>query len=509
MCSTSHMKNIIKNPRIIWYALIVGFALILVSLWQINSIMQTLKNEEIKQVEIWAKAISRKANMLKRTHEFYSRTLEVERIKLQRFIEAYKVIISLDENADLSSPNLQFYTKIIMDNKTIPVIITDEFNNIQFSQNISLAPNQRVLVGDLYKQFSKNKPFEYEVYGMKFKLYYTESNVYKELKSTINEVVNSFLNEITDNGVSVPVIITDSKKENIFAYGNIDSVKLCKENLQNTIESMLDDNKPIKITLPGNQYGYILFNTNKTISLLRYFPLVYLFFFILFAILLYLVLKTIKTAEQNIVWIGMSKETAHQLGTPISSLVAWSELLKTNPDNIAICTEMDKDIQRLTQTSQRFSHIGSNVELKPKNIVSVIFNMIEYMSARCSKNINFVCNIEKSASIIIPINQFLIEWTIENLFKNAIDAMEGCGQITICLQNNSKNIYIDISDTGKGISKTSHKKIFRAGFTTKKRGWGLGLSLVKKVVEDYHKGNIYVKNSTIGAGTTFRIELNK
>ncbi|MDO5760560.1 MAG: HAMP domain-containing sensor histidine kinase [Bacteroidota bacterium] len=503
------MKKIIKNPRIIWYALLIGFSLILVSLWQINVIIKKLRHEETKQVEIWAKAISRKANMLKDTKELYSKTLEIERIKMQRFIEAYKIIISLDENADLTSPDLQFYTRIIMDNKTIPVIITDEFNNIQFSQNIDIPQGEKVLVGDLYKKFSRNKPLEYEVYGMKFKLYYTESNIYTNLKATIDEVMSSFISDIINNGVSVPVIITDSKKEKVLAYGNISPERLCKRNLPTTINSMLSDGEPIRISLPNNSYGYIFFNKSKIISVLQFFPWIYLFFLILFAGLLYLVLKAIKTSEQNIVWVGMSKETAHQLGTPISSLSAWSELLKNNQENTSICKEMDKDIERLSVISQRFSHIGSNPDLKPTDIVPVIVNMVDYMSARSSKNILFNSNIEENLSIIIPLNQFLIEWTFENLFKNAIDAMDGKGEISIILQNEDKKIFIDITDTGKGIPKTMYKKIFQPGFTTKKRGWGLGLSLVRRIVEEYHNGKIYVKNSVVGQGTTFRIELKK
>lgn len=503
------MKNFFKNPRIIWYALLLGFVLILISLWQVDVIIKKLREEEIKQVEIWAKAISRKANMLKETKELYGKTLELEKIKMQRFIEAYKIIISLDEKADLTSPDLQFYTRIIMDNKDIPVIITDEFNNIQFSQNIDLLPNQKVLVGDLYKQFSRNKPLEYEVYGMKFKLYYMESKIYMNLKSTIEEVMYSFVNDIINNGVSVPVLITDSTKRKVLAYGNIDPHRLNKANFENTINSMLDDGKPIRFSLPNNDYGYILFNKNKTISFLQYFPLVYFLFFIFFTLLLYLVLKAIKNSERNIVWVGMSKETAHQLGTPISSLSAWSELLRNKEENVSICNEMDKDIQRLSIISQRFSHIGSTPDLKPIDIIPIVINMVEYMSARSSKNINFKYNINQNLSIIIPSNQFLIEWTLENLFKNAIDAMEGKGEINLELQNNEKNIFIDISDTGKGIPKTMYKKIFQPGFTTKKRGWGLGLSLAKRIVEEYHKGKIYVKNSSLGEGTVFRIELNK
>ncbi len=503
------MKRFILNPKILWYSLIIGFALVLFSLLEINNVIKKLRDEEIKQVEIWAKAVSRKADMVKETKEFYDKTLKVEQTKLQRFVEAYKIILSQDENADLTSSNLQFYTKIIMDNTTIPVIITDEFNNIQFFQNVEPEPQEKVLVGKLYQRFSHNKPLEYEVYGMKFKLYYTESNVFANLRKVTDEVMLSFLSDVTNNGVSVPVIITDSTMKEVIAYGNIDSTNLkSKDKLQATINDMLDDNEPIRISLPGKHFGYIIFQKNKTISLLRYFPLLYIFFFILFGGLLYLVLRAVKTSEQNLVWVGMSKETAHQLGTPISSLTAWVELLRANEENASTCEEMDKDIQRLSIISQRFSQIGSRPTLKNQNIVPIINNMVEYMSLRSPKKVVFANKISKD-SVIVPLNQFLIEWTFENLFKNAIDAMEGNGNITVSMEENEKKIFIDVADTGKGMQKSMFKKIFQPGFTTKKRGWGLGLSFVKRIVEEYHNGKIYVKSSTVNVGTTIRVELNK
>ena len=503
------MKQFFKNPKILWYSLIIGFAIVLFSLHSINNVVKKLRDEEIKQVEVWAKAISRKADMVKETKEFYEKTLEVERTKMQQFIEAYKIIISQDENADLTSPKLQFYTKIIMDNKTIPVIITDEFNNIQFSQNVEPPITEKVLVGERYRNFVQNKPLEYEVYGMKFRLYYAESHVYRKLKSLMDEVMYSFLNEITNSGVSVPVVITNEKSDNVLAFGNIDSVSLIGNNLPKTLKDMSSDSKPIKISLPNKHSGYIYFKKNKTISMLNYFPLLYIFFFILFSGLLYLVLRTLKSSERNLVWVGMSKETAHQLGTPISSLTAWVELLKMNEENISTCEEMDKDIQKLSLISKRFSQIGSTPTQKRENIIPVINNTVEYMSRRSPKNIVFINKTDKNKEVNLMFNQFLLEWTLENIFKNAIDAMEGSGTISISTEENSKKLYIDVEDNGKGMPKSMYRKIFQPGFTTKTRGWGMGLSLVKRIVEEYHDGKIFVKNSVVGQGTTFRIELNK
>lgn len=504
------MKNFIKNPNILWYLLLIGFGVVLFSLWVINNVIKNLRDEEAKQVELWAKAISRKSDMVKQTQEFYNNTLKVEQKELQRFVEAYKIIMSMSEDVNLSSPELKFYTDVIMDNKNIPLVITDEFNNILFTQNIDPEPKEKVLVGDLYKKFTRNKPLEYETYGMKFRLYYTESNVFSNLQAVTDKIIYSFLDEITNNGVSAPVIITDSTMRNILAYGNMDKDKVLPKNMKKTIESLLDnDNTAIKIALPDNDYGYIIFEKNKTVSILQYFPILLLSFFILFACMLFLVLRTIKSSERNLVWVGMGKETAHQLGTPISSLMAWVEILRSNPENKETCQEMDKDIERLNIISQRFSHIGSKPDLKVQDVISIIDNVVRYMSSRCPKKITFINNAEHHCEVLLPVNQFLMEWSLENIFKNAIDAMKGTGTISISFTETTEKLYIDISDTGKGMSKSMFKKIFQPGFTTKKRGWGMGLSLVRRVIEDYHNGKVYVKNSVPETGTTFRIELNK
>lgn len=502
------MKKYYNNTRLLWVLLMIGFIIVFATLWQINVIINSLREGEQKQVEIWAKAISRKAEIVKQTQEFYGATLEEENRKMQQFIEAYKIILSQDDDADLTSPKLKFYTKILMDNKTIPVVVTDEFNNIQFSQNVDLK-DQKVLVGDLYKQFSQHKPWEYEVYGMKFRLYYKESEIYASLKSVMDEVIHSFLTEVTENTVSVPIIITNKEKTKILAYGNLDSNLVSKENVQNTLKEMASDNNPIEISLPLKQNGYIFYQKSANITILKYYPYLYMFVFVLFGVLMFQVFRAMKISEQNSVWIGMSKETAHQLGTPISSLMAWIELLKTNPENIETCKEMNKDVQRLNVVSQRFSQIGSNTVLEKQDITKTVKDMIDYISLRSPKKISFIDEIPNDMQVLIPYNRFLIEWTFENLFKNAIDAMEGDGTITVSMQTTDKKVYIDVSDTGKGIPKASFKKIFQPGFTTKKRGWGLGLSLVRRIVEEYHKGRIYVKSSVLNVGTTFRIELNK
>ena len=503
------MKNYTRNVRLNWYILTFGMVIAVVMFIPMNTIIKKLRQDEQKKVELWAAAVNNKAELIKRTQDFYQKASQSEQTRLQQFIDAYKIIMSQSEDADLSSPKLRFYTKIIMDNKTIPVIITDEFNNITLSQNVDIPQEQTVLTGDLLRKFSRNKPFEYEVYGMKFKLYYTSSLVYSDLKDMLDDLTNSLLNEVAENYVFVPVIVTDSAKEYIYISGNIPADRFSKENLKNTIDYMTKDNTPIKISMYDNKTGYIYYKRSPELTVLKYYPFLYAFILILMALLLFQIFRTMKISEQNSVWIGMSKETAHQLGTPISSLMGWTELLRMNPENEQACKEIDKDIARLNLITQRFSQIGSAVDLKQQDITLIIYNAVSYLQLRIPKKVNFVINVPLNHPLMLPLNKPLFEWTVENLIKNAVDAMEGSGTITIDLEEKSSHVHLDITDTGKGMERNQFKQIFRPGYTTKKRGWGLGRSLVKRIIEEYHKGKIYVKNSAPNEGTTFRIELYK
>jgi len=503
------MKNLRSYPRIVWWILLGCSIIAFVLFIPMNTIIKKFRKDEMQKVELWAKAISNKSDLVQHTQEFYNKVTEDEQDRLQQFIEAYKIIMSQSLDADLNSPQLSFYTKIIMDNKTIPVIITDEFNNITFTQNINLEKNQTVLAGDLLKKFTQRKPFEYEVYGMKFKLYYTTSEAYTNMKKVLDELGNNLLDEITENTILIPVILTDSTHTTIFACGNIPLNKLSNEKKAKTIEDMISQSQPIKISMVNGRTGYVYYKKSPTITLLKYYPLLYFFVLMIAVVMFFMIFRTIKESEQNKVWVGLGKETAHQLGTPISSLMAWIELLKMNPDNQEACKEMDKDIRKLNVVSQRFSQIGSKPDLKPQDITILIYNIVSYMQMRIPKKVIIKVDIPLTEPIVLPINKPLLEWTIENLIKNAVDAMEGNGTITISLKDMGSHIHLDISDTGKGMFFRQYSKIFKPGFTTKKRGWGMGLSLVKRIIEEYHSGKIYVKNSIINVGTTFRIELNK
>ena len=248
--------------------------------------------------------------------------------------------------------------------------------------------------------------------------------------------------------------------------------------------------------------------TKEILSEMKWYPYYQLLFICLFSLLAYLIFNAARKSEQNQVWAGMAKETAHQIGTPLSSLMAWVELLAQNEENKSMTIEMQKDLKRLETITERFSKIGSKTELNPENIEEIINDSVSYMSKRFSKNITFIKNIILENNII-NLNRILFIWVIENICKNAADAMKGDGTITINCKEDEKNIQLYISDTGSGIDKRIITSIFMPGVTSKKRGWGLGLSLVKRIIEDYHKGKIYVENSTQEDGTTFCIVLPK
>ena len=258
----------------------------------------------------------------------------------------------------------------------------------------------------------------------------------------------------------------------------------------------------------AKDYIDVCYDDSLMLKRLFYYPYVQLGVVMIFVVIAIFALLTSKKAEQNKVWVGLSKETAHQLGTPISSLMAWIHILKESYPDDELIPEMDKDVKRLQLIADRFSKIGSLPEPVPSSMNDVIAHVVEYMDRRTSKKV-LMKTILPEHPVTVKMNASLFEWVIENLCKNAVDAMEGSGTITITMSENNNNVSIEIHDTGKGIARKHLQSVFLPGFTTKKRGWGLGLSLAKRIVEEYHKGKIWVKSSDLGKGTTFRIELAK
>ena len=333
-------------------------------------------------------------------------------------------------------------------------------------------------------------------------------------KADENTDLELVLKVINENN-TIPVVVMDSKGNAQF-FRNIEvKGKDYADSLKNATalgRILLNENKNIRISIDdGNHSDYInvCYNDSLMLKRLHVYPFVQLGVVMLFVVVAILALLTSKKAEQNKVWVGLSKETAHQLGSPISSLIAWIEILKENYPQDELIPEMDKDISRLQLIADRFSKIGSTPEVTPDNLNMVITHVAEYMDTRTSKKIKIIRNLPEN-DIIVNLNAALFEWVVENLCKNAVDAMGGeSGSITLSIRDYNEKVAVEVADTGRGIKKKDLGNVFRPGFTTKKRGWGLGLSLAKRIVEEYHKGRIYVKSSELGKGTTFRIELRK
>ena len=315
--------------------------------------------------------------------------------------------------------------------------------------------------------------------------------------------------KIIGNNHNIPMIITN-EKDSITEWSNLDSLKIKKENyLEKQLFLMKSQNNPITISYKGEDLKqYIYYRNSDLLTKLKYYPVALILILFLFASVIYLFFKSNKVAEQNKLWTGMAKETAHQIGTPLSSLLGWIEILRLENTNENTIKEIENDVTRLNTIAERFSKIGSIPELKKQNVVEATNYSFEYLKLRSSKQVVFNFASSKK-EIYANINLQLFSWVIENLVKNAIDAMEGKGKITLTITENDKNVTITIADTGKGIPKHLQHEIFTPGFTTKKRGWGLGLSLAKRIIEDYHNGKISVLKSELGKGTTFAITLKK
>jgi anti-sigma regulatory factor (Ser/Thr protein kinase) len=325
-----------------------------------------------------------------------------------------------------------------------------------------------------------------------------------------NDEALNFLIGIIKSNTTTPVIVTDTNGL-ITQYRNIDSVKaLDSAYLYATLEVMKEENEPV--FLKSEYFPEIYhYGDSSTIIMLKYYPYVQLFIIALFIFVSYLAFSSSRKFEQNQVWVGMSKETAHQLGTPLSSLMAWVEYFRGDSETFPkeIVDEVEKDVNRLEVITERFSKVGSQPVLSETNARSIIESSIAYLQKRVSKQVAISIDDKSDLEAIAFINVSLFEWVIENLCKNAVDAMEGKGRITFLIQNKGEQVIIDVKDTGKGIPIYLQKTVFNPGYTTRKRGWGLGLSLAKRIIESYHNGQIFVATSEPGKGTTFRIKLQK
>ena len=486
-------------------AAVITFPLMI---WYSNSLIDKIAADERNKVAIWADAIQRRSEMIAFTNDFFREVAEEEEMHANYIAKAFKKLYTTQSEEDIL-----FYLEFIADNKTIPCILTDENGKVSSIKNLDSTYLEKINTPEKLQQTIENEnyntiPINY--YANKYvHLYYKESIIYTQLREVLNGITQNFLTEIADNVPSFPVVITDSTQMNVLRYNNIDSF-LVADNpayMENLIQNMRSKNAPIYITFGGNTY-YVFYEAASILRTLRIFPVIQMFLVVIFLLIAYFLFRFVRRFEQDQVWVGMSKETAHQLGTPISSLMAWSELLEHENINPDIVSEINKDISRLENVVQRFSKIGSIPKLKVENINLITQDFIAYFQSRVSSSVVFELKVP-DYQICASISRHLFEWVLENLCKNAVDAMNGIGTIIVAIQDDKHFVYIDVSDTGKGIEMNRQKTVFEPGYTTKSRGWGLGLTLARRIVRDYHKGKIEVKNSVINKGSTFRIKLKK
>lgn len=378
------------------------------------------------------------------------------------------------------------------------------FKEIKHIRTILIAVALVIAISSLLVSHSLVKDLEREERN-KMEVF---AEAYRTFNSADENTDMSLVLAVISSNNTIPVVILD-KDENITSYLNLeipkqDTIKYLKQ----SVEAMRNDGNSIKLYHEdGNEESFteVCYGESLLISRLTIYPYIQLGVVLIFVLIAIFALLSFKKTEQNRVWVGLSKETAHQLGTPISSLMAWIELLKDKYSDVLIM-EMEKDVNRLQMIAERFSKIGSMPAPVQEDMVMVLDRVVAYMERRTPNSVQFVKNFP-NPPLNASVNASLFEWVIENLCKNAVDAMDGQGTLTIHLFRDNNIVAIEITDTGKGITKNLYKSVFDPGFTTKKRGWGLGLSLAKRIVEEYHNGKIYVKRSEPGNGTTFRIEL--
>ena len=385
--------------------------------------------------------------------------------KMKLWVEAMTSIYKADTNTDL---NLAI--SVLESNNTIPMVVIDKKGKVNNYRNIVLAEgcDTMALVNGVVER-AKEKGYLIKM-DMGMSVYYDESLVLSRLSGILE----------------AQSVLLDSQSQLLSSQS-----KLLERQSQ----------------LLGRQ-SQLLDSQSQLLEGLSYYPYVQLTVLLLFFVICILAVLSSKRAEQNRVWVGLSKETAHQLGTPISSLMAWTEVLKEKYPDDELIPEMERDVARLQRVAERFSKIGSMPEPVPVDIVDVVEGAVGYVKRRSPAQVEYEVVLPERP-LMVPMNAPLVEWVLENLCKNAVDAMNGNGKITVTVSHDEKSVYVDVADTGKGIAKSCQKRVFEPGYTTKKRGWGLGLSLAKRIIEQYHKGRIFVKNSVQGKGTTFRVELKK
>ena len=485
---------------------IIAVVIVSLSMYYTNNLVKRFALQEQRQMTMWAEAVQTHAELMNYTEVFFNEVSIQESKRVELLAMAYRRFLAAS-----SDENISVYLDIIQSNISIPVVITDSDNNITLSINLPKKhQDKEIFDAEMQNDFSIYPPIKIDIYGKESSLYYNESLIYTELRNVLDDMFTFFINDVADNAAGVPVIILNQDRSHILSFGNLDESNMSNSDyVQKQIDIMSSENMPIEVNYLDGEKAYIYYRSSDLLRIVRYFPIVQILVFIFFIIVAYLLFSYARRSEQNQVWAGMAKETAHQIGTPLTSLMGWIELLKMQDTPFIGTTEMEKDIDRMKTITERFSKIGSIPTLEAHDVTAAVNDTMNYLKRRFSNN-KFEFDIKiPNREIVVPLDAALFSWVLENLTKNALDAMEDHGKLTVEMTEDAENIYIDVTDTGKGMQRSTYKQVFQPGYTSKKRGWGLGLSLARRIIEDYHKGKIFVKNSVVGQGTTFRIALKK
>jgi len=514
--------NIYSNKQKWKIILFIGaLALTGFSLFISNSIVTKVGEREKLRAKQWAGTIKKKIELVKLTNNTFNELREKERKEIATWVDATKSVGQmsiLDGNQMIDFP-----MRIIENNENIPVVIVDDQWNISSFRNTSIDSNYinkkypnlpqaekdsllEIKLRALAKDWKNNgRFFTIEVYKDLFMTCaYNDSKGIIKLEKERDSLIASFHKELIDNQGNIPVMLVKEDSNSIIG-SNIDFQKI--KNKKAYINQFKTINEPIIIDFNDGSKNLLYYDDSRELKKLLWYPYIQFLIIGLFVFIAYLLFSTFRKAEQNQLWAGMAKETAHQLGTPISSLMGWVQYLNQQKIDEMVVKDMQKDLDRLNVITDRFSKIGSDVRLQNEDLSLTITNIISYLKTRISDKVEIKFIFDKTVKFKIRHNTALVEWVIENIVKNAIDAMKGKGVLKIDLTRKNNTFQIDISDTGCGMSSKEFKTIFKPGYTTKKRGWGLGLALTKRIIEDYHKGKVFVLKSEIKKGTSFRIIL--
>jgi hypothetical protein len=507
-----------------WKILLFIGALILfvVSLYVSNLLVSDLSNRERERAKEWAEAIKKKLELIKLTNNTFTKLRDREKQEVNTWVDATKSLFLSPLDADAS---IQLAYSIINQNKDIPVIVLDDKNKVSNWKNTpidtadinrlyptkSTLEKTKILEDTLQKMAlvwkEQGRFFNAEVFeGFVMTCAFNDSKELIKLEHERDSIIQSFNKELIENQDQIPVLVIESKTGKVIG-DNLKLSKMDSENRMAFIDAFKQKNAPINLDFKDGTRNLIYYDESAELKKIQWYPYIQFFIIGIFVFTAYLVFSTFRKAEQNQVWAGMAKETAHQLGTPLSSLMAWVQYLESQNIDPMVTTEMQKDVDRLETITDRFSKIGSGAKMENKDLVVTIGNILDYLRSRISDKVTIDYKILNEEPIFLNHNSSLIEWVIENICKNGVDAMEGKGKLEVRVERIQKWIHIDISDTGKGMTKAQFNKIFKPGFSTKTRGWGLGLTLAQRIIKNYHQGKIIVLQSELGKGTTFRISL--